>query len=113
MKPTLKSLGRITLILAMIAIPASLACAQDASAQNLFKSKCAMCHGPDGSGKTTMGEKLQIKDLRSEEVQKQGDEELNKTVTSGKNKMPAYSGKLTSEQITQLVGYIRELGTKK
>ena len=22
----------------------------------LYKSKCAMCHGPDGSGKTMMGE---------------------------------------------------------
>lgn len=91
----------------------SLFAADAAAAEGLFKSKCAMCHGPDGSGKTMMGEKLKISDLRSEAVQKQSDADINKTITSGKEKMPAYSGKLTGEQITQLVAYIRELGKAK
>jgi cytochrome c6 len=75
-----------------------------------FKSKCAMCHGPDGGGKTTMGEKLKIRDLRSTDVQGQSDSALSQIVTKGKEKMPSYDGKLTKEQIDQVVAYIRELG---
>lgn len=78
-----------------------------------FKTKCAMCHGPDGSGKTVMGEKLKIRDLHSAEVQSQNDAALAQIVTKGKEKMPAYDGKLTKEQIEQVVAYIRELGKKK
>jgi len=80
--------------------------------ESLFKAKCAMCHGPDGAGKTTMGQALKIPDLHSSEVQKLGDAELTQIVTKGKNKMPAYEEKLSKEQITQLVGFIRDLAKK-
>jgi len=55
---------------------------------------------------------LKIRDLHSEEVQKQTDADLNQTITKGKNKMPAFEGKLKKEEIEQLVAYIRELGKK-
>jgi mono/diheme cytochrome c family protein len=80
--------------------------------ESLFKSKCAMCHGPDGAGKTTMGQALKIPDLHSPDVQKLSDAELTLIVAKGKNKMPAYEAKLSKEQITQLVGYIRDLAKK-
>ena len=77
--------------------------------ESLFKSKCAMCHGPDASGKTVMGEKLKIPDLHSEQVQKKSDEELKSIIGKGKDKMPAYESKLSKQQIDKLVAYIREL----
>ena len=77
--------------------------------ESLFKGKCAMCHGPDGVGKTTMGQALKIPDLHSADVQKRSDAELIQIVTKGKNKMPAYEAKLSKEQIDKLVAYIREL----
>jgi mono/diheme cytochrome c family protein len=80
--------------------------------ESLFKAKCAMCHGPDGAGKTTMGQALKIPDLHSEDVQKLSDAELTQIVAKGKNKMPAYEAKLSKEQIAQLVGFIRELAKK-
>lgn len=79
----------------------------------VYKTKCAVCHGPDGAGKTVMGEKLKARDLRSAEVQKETDAELAQIITKGKNKMPSYEGKLSKEQIGQLVSYIRELAKKK
>jgi mono/diheme cytochrome c family protein len=78
----------------------------------LFKAKCAACHGPDGAATTTMGKMLKIRDLGSVDVQKQTDAELNQIITKGKNKMPAFDGKLKKEEIEQLVAYIRELGKK-
>jgi len=80
----------------------------------LFKAKCAACHAPDGSGNVPMGKQLGAKDLASDDVQKQTDAQLTASITDGVGKkMPAYKGKLTDAQITQLVGYIRDLAKKK
>lgn len=80
--------------------------------ETLFKTKCAACHGQDGKGEVPMGKKLGARNLSSSEVQGQSDAQLTEIVTKGKDKMPAYDGKLTKEQISQVVAYIRELGKK-
>jgi len=80
--------------------------------ESLFKGKCAMCHGPDGAGKTTMGEKLKVPDLHSADVQKKSDADLKTIITKGKDKMPGYETKLSKEQIDKLVAFIRELAQK-
>lgn len=74
-----------------------------------YKAKCAMCHGATGAGDTAMGKNLKLRDLGSPEVQKLSDEELTTIVAKGKGKMPAYDGKLTKDQITDVVKYIRTL----
>lgn len=81
--------------------------AQDASA-TLYKSKCAACHGPDGSGSAT-SRTMGAHDLSSADVQKMSDEELTTILTDGKNKMPAYGKSLKPDQIKGLVAYIRTL----
>ncbi len=75
------------------------------SGPELFKAKCAMCHGPDGAGKAAMG----TKDMGSADVQKMSDAELTGAIDNGKGKMPAYKGKLTDAQVKDLVSYIRTL----
>src|ERR1017187_4877198 len=65
--------------------------AQNAGA-GTYKAKCLMCHGADGLGATPAGKKLNAA-----------------SVKQGKNKMPAYAGKLTDAQITATVAYIRTL----
>ena len=81
--------------------------AQDAT-QTLYKMKCQICHGPDATG-SPAGKKLAVKDFQSPEVQKQTDAELLEIAKKGKNKMPAYSGKLTDNQLTELIKYMRDL----
>ncbi len=97
----------IMMLLVCLALPAQGQAASAGAA--VFTGKCAMCHGQDGAGKTMMGAKLGIRDLRSAEVQKLTDGELVKIVGGGKDKMPAYNGKLSGQQITDAVGYVREL----
>ena len=97
-----------TVLLTLVLVPATFSFAQDAAA--LYKSKCAVCHGADGAGDTTMGKKLGVKDFRSPEVSKLSDAELFDITKKGKNKMPAYDKKLTDDQIKDLVKYIRNLG---
>jgi mono/diheme cytochrome c family protein len=74
-----------------------------------FKAKCAACHGATGAGDTTMGKNLKLRDLGSADVQKQSDDELTTTITKGKGKMPSYDGKLTKEQVGDVVKFIRTL----
>ena len=76
---------------------------QDSPA-DVYKAKCAGCHGADGS-KSMMG----AKPLNGADVKAMSDADLNGAITNGKGKMPAYKGKLTDAQITGLVGYIRSL----
>jgi mono/diheme cytochrome c family protein len=80
--------------------------------ESVFKGKCAMCHGPDGAGKTMMGEKLKIPDLHSADVQKKSDTDLKTVIAKGKDKMPGYETKLSKEQMDSIVAYIRDLAKK-
>jgi len=78
-----------------------------------FKTNCALCHAPDGSGSSPTGKALKAKDLRSPEVQQQSDPDLTLAVTKGKGKMPAFGGKLKPDEIKAMVAYVRELAKTK
>jgi len=100
---TMKLLQRIALFSFVIALALPPVAAADAAAD--YKAKCAMCHGADGSGKASMG----TKDLGSADIQKMSDADLTSAIADGKGKMPAYKGKLTDAQVSDLVKYIRTL----
>jgi cytochrome c6 len=109
----MKILGSKSILFALaVMLGSSFAAQAQSGAEATYKAKCAMCHGADGKGDSPMGKKLNIRDLGSPEVQKQTDAELTTIVTKGKGKMTPFEGKLTAEQIGQLVAYIRELGKK-
>lgn len=80
-----------------------------AGAADIYKGKCAACHGADGSGATAMGKKFNLRDLRSAEVQKMSDEELQNAIANGKPPMPTFSKTLDAAQIHELVAYIRSM----
>lgn len=90
-------------VLLAAAIPAA---ADDAAA--LYKSKCQMCHGADGKG-SAAGQKMGVRDFNSPEVAKQSDADMVKITKEGKGKMPKFEGKLTDDQIKELVKYIRSM----
>ncbi len=77
-----------------------------------FRTKCAMCHGPDGSG-SEVGKSMNVPDLRSQVVQKLPDAELAQVIANGKGGMPSFKNSLSEEQIHALVAHIRSLHQKK
>ena len=95
-----------TLVFAVFLALAMPAMAQDTAA--LYKSKCQVCHGADGKG-TAAGQKMGVRSFASPEVTKMSEEELVAVTKNGKGKMPKYEGKLTDDQIKELVKYIRTL----
>ena len=98
-----KTVAWSALVLGLAAAPAF---AADTSA-DLFKQKCAMCHGENGVGKG------KVPALSSAEVQQKSDADFKtateKGVKTDKGMMPGFGGKLTPEQIDGLVAYMRSL----
>lgn len=95
------------LLLVLFMCSSNLRAADDAQA--LFKAKCAMCHGADGTGQTPAGKAMKAPDLSSPEMRKETDEQFADAIQKGKGKMPAMKT-LTPPQVKELVEYCRHFG---
>ena len=110
MKP---SKSAVWLILLLFVVTSALIAQQGAKASpgaTTFKSKCILCHGIDGSGKTPLGKQLQAADLRSKDVQKLSDTALHKIVHDGQANMPSFADQLSDDEISQVLKHVRQLG---
>jgi cytochrome c6 len=102
----MKVVIRILMAAIVIAGMTAPAVADDAAA--LYKAKCQVCHGAEGKP-SAAGEKMGAKAFSDPDVAKMSDADLTKVTKDGKGKMPAYAGKLTDDQIKDLVKFIRTL----
>jgi cytochrome c553 len=94
---------------------AALRTARAADAKDIWKEKCAKCHGEDGKGQTKMGQKLGIKDFTDAKTQEGfKDEEAVKAIKEGvkdkedKTLMKPIEG-LSDDEVKSLVAYVRSL----
>jgi mono/diheme cytochrome c family protein len=75
-----------------------------------FNANCLKCHG--GSAKTNMRRAIMLKVdpnkmyLPASEMDKA---RMTEMVEKGKDRMPAFAGKLTKEQIAGIVDYVKSL----
>jgi cytochrome c6 len=71
-----------------------------------FKAKCAACHGADGmKAMPAMG----VKPLNSPAVKAKTEAQLITVVTKGEGKMPAFGAKLSPEEISAAVTFVKSL----
>jgi mono/diheme cytochrome c family protein len=71
-----------------------------ASGRQVYVRNCARCHGADGKGKN--GPQLAGKSLSPGKIEKQ--------VTGGGSKMPAFGKQLSSTEIKAVSAYVHSLG---
>jgi mono/diheme cytochrome c family protein len=71
-----------------------------------YKAKCAACHGADGA-KTMPA--LGVKPLNTAAVKAKGAAGIATIVTKGQNKMPAFEGKLSPDEIAATAKYVLTL----
>src|SRR5882762_9473328 len=104
------------LVIGLTLFPVSIARAKggqgSAASSATFRTKCAMCHGQDGSG-SEVGKSMNVPNLRSPAVQKLPDAELAQVISNGKGGMPSFKSSLSEDQIHSLVAHIRSLHQKK
>ena len=85
-----------------------------ADAKENWEKSCTKCHGPDGKGKTKMGEKIGIKDYTDAKVQEAlKDDAITKAIKDGvkdgdKTKMKGFGDVLSDDEIKALVKYVRD-----
>jgi len=78
--------------------------AAQSSAADLFRQNCATCHGAGGQGIREHN----TPDFTSRSLQSSlSDRQMIDTIRNGKGAMPAWSGKLSDQQISELATYIR------
>ena len=94
----------ISVIVTIIVVSSGVAFGADGAA--LWAQNCVSCHGKDGSGNTTMGKKLGLKDYTKS--QSFSDAEAANVIKNGKGKMKAYK-QLSDADVKALVAYVRSL----
>jgi mono/diheme cytochrome c family protein len=75
--------------------------------QKIFAGLCAQCHGQNGEGVDGMGPALNLSEFQADT-----DQEIINVINAGiaNTTMPAWNGILTSEQVDQVVKFIRTFG---
>jgi len=82
-------------------------------AKQVYLDKCSLCHGEDGAGKTAKGKKLNMKDIRSADVQKLTPAEWTTIILKGKGTiMDSYEKELGADMAKKLADYMRDLSKK-
>src|SRR5579863_925897 len=98
----------ILLVLGFAAATAMAATAADATAgKAAYDKSCKSCHGADGAPNPAIAKmmKVEMRDLKSPEVQAASDDDLKKVITDGKGKMKAIPS--ASASAADIVAYIR------
>ena len=89
--------------------------AEDDLGQDTYDAKCATCHGRDGRARTDIGIKLKTKDLTQPGLLKGlSDAQLEKQILGGTadKSMPAYQGKISTDELAALIKYLRSFQPK-
>ncbi len=103
----------LALIGVMAVVAARPVRAQNPAPDSIYTAKCMMCHGADGDGNTETGKATETPSFRSPDILKMTTAELTADTKDGKGNMPAYSGKLTDAQISQVIAYVQTLQKKE
>ncbi len=81
-----------------------------ASARQNFAKHCVVCHGAKAEGGTVTveGKKLKVPSLKTGHALSHPDERLVRQITDGDEEMPAFKEKMSSQEINELVRFIRK-----
>jgi mono/diheme cytochrome c family protein len=104
---------KMLVVFAMLALTAAAASAADAKAgQTTFGTSCKACHGADGTPNAAVAKamKIEIKDLKSAEVQGKSDDDIKKIITSGTGKMQPVKA-VSGADADNVIAYVRSLKT--
>jgi mono/diheme cytochrome c family protein len=98
-----------TLTLAGLSAAAGLA-ADATAGKAVFDKSCKTCHGADGTANPAIAKmmKVDMKDLKSVEVQAMSNDDIKKVITDGKGKMKPVKT-VTGGSLDDVVAYVHTL----
>jgi mono/diheme cytochrome c family protein len=97
----------IVIVLCFAAAASAIQAADVKAGQAAYDKSCKSCHGPDGAPNAAIAKmmKVDMRDLKSPEVQASSDDDLKKAVTDGKGKMKPMPS--ASASAADIVAYMR------
>lgn len=72
---------------------------------SLYRQHCAICHGPEGDGKT-LDNGTQVPSLRTGEFKFKTAEDLQKHIAEGGNGMTPFKGQLTERELRLMAEFV-------
>lgn len=72
---------------------------------SLFRQNCAVCHGPEGEGKTLVDGKI-VPSLRNGEFKFTTEDGIYKQIADGGNGMTPFRNQLTERELRLLAGFV-------
>ena len=81
-----------------------------ATARANYQKNCEGCHGETGEGGLVKVENKRIKvpSLKADHALKHTDEQITKMITNGEEEMPAFKDKMSTQEISDMVKYVRK-----
>jgi len=101
----MKTIRSIAVLAATMCLAGSMGFAQSAG-EAVYKANCQSCHGSTGTPSPGIAKMMDVKPASE---YKTSEKEQIDSVKNGKNKMKAFSPKLTDAQIKDAVVYFRNL----
>jgi mono/diheme cytochrome c family protein len=101
----------ILILTTLITTAAAAALAADAKAgQASYDKACKSCHGADGTANPAIAKmmKVEMKDLKSADVQGMSNEDIKKVITDGKGKMKPVKT-VTGSAVDDVAAYVHSL----
>ena len=74
---------------------------------SLFRQNCAICHGPEGEGKTLADGRV-VPSLRDGEFKYRTDAEIYKHISEGGNGMLPFRNLLTERELNMMVRFVQK-----
>ena len=91
---------------AAVLLAGSMCFAEDGAA--IYKSKCAMCHGPAGTPSAGIAKMMGIKPVSDPSMKTLTESQIVSVVKNGKGKMKPVTG-LTDAQVSAVAAYFKSL----
>ena len=102
---------KVLIAMILILAPLAAALAADAKAgQPVYEKACKSCHGADGTPNPAIAKmmKIEIKDLKSSDVQSLSNDDMKKIISEGKGKMKPVRT-VTGGSIDDVAAYVHTL----
>ncbi len=74
---------------------------------SLFRQNCAICHGPEGEGRT-LDDGTVVPNMRDGELKFHSEAEIYKQISDGGNGMPPFRDQLTQRELDMMTRFIHD-----